>query len=618
MLMGPVFRAELLRTSRQKRYYFLRIIYGLLLLAIVWLGYERLRHFQQIIRTRDLSEFAATTFVGFAIVQLTTVLLLVPPVFGGAIADEKQRKTLHYIMASQLSSFEIVLDKVLGRSALLWVFVAIGLPIVSILSLSGGISAEMLIAAYGGTMSTVFFAVALTVLVSTWARRVRDAVMTSYLLLLFWMFVPPLVMLIGREIRPRLYDLVEPVNDWLVDLSPLGAYLRLSRVPGVVPAAPENELLRMVGLQLGAAALFLLLAIWRLRPIFRRQEETPARRTWFKRSEEKKPRAAKRRRWFDHPPCGDDPIAWKECYFAPVDRFTRLVLLPAIVVITLPLVLLTEVDGRMSSVFRDMSRDLVASFRHPYSEFLRAIQIDVGWYVGFWLLAVAGAAASSVTLERETDTWVSLTASPLTGWEILRGKLLGAIWNQRGFAAVLIFLWLLGLGTGTVNPLGLLASILAVGVLTWFVAAVGAYFSLKHFSTTRALASTLLVLAVCNGYPLFLLLYFSSGLNWNASLTVLGIMPGLASWSLALPRSPGSAWATIWHYPVEWLQYPMLPYLVFGGYAAAAAVMTLWIALRFDRWLDRPPLSGPSVLDEILVSKSRAEPEQEREKVAVG
>ena len=108
MLMGPVFRAKMLRTSRQKRYYFLRVVYGLLLLAIVSIGYERLRHFHAIVRTRDLSALAAETFVGLAIVRLTTVLLLVPPIFGGAVADEKQRKTLRYIMASQLSRFETI------------------------------------------------------------------------------------------------------------------------------------------------------------------------------------------------------------------------------------------------------------------------------------------------------------------------------------------------------------------------------------------------------------------------------------------------------------------------------------------------------------------------------
>ena len=168
MLMGPVFRAELLRTARQRRYYVLRLVYGLLLLLLVWTGYERMRWDQPVISLADVAAFAAETFIAFAIVQLITVLLLVPPVFGGAIADEKQRKTLHYLMASQLSSGEIILDKVLGRSAHLAVFVAIGLPVVSMLGLFGGISAEYVVVAYVGTFSTVAFAVALTVLVSTW------------------------------------------------------------------------------------------------------------------------------------------------------------------------------------------------------------------------------------------------------------------------------------------------------------------------------------------------------------------------------------------------------------------------------------------------------------------
>ena len=282
MLMGPVFRAELLRTSRQKRYYFLRIAYGLLLLAFVWAGYDDLVRNRQVISHAELSSFASQIFLAFGIVQLTVVLLLVPPVFGGSIADEKQRKTLHYIMASDLSSGEIILDKVLGRGSLLALFVAIGLPIVCMLGLFGGISAESVIVAYGGTFSNALFAVALTVLVFDLARRVRDAVMTSYLLLLFWMFVPPLILVMGKGIRPWLYFVVEPINDWLVDLSPLGASIRLGGMPGVPPVPPEDQFVWMLGLQLGGAALFLLLAIWRLRPIFRRQEETRPRRKWFR------------------------------------------------------------------------------------------------------------------------------------------------------------------------------------------------------------------------------------------------------------------------------------------------------------------------------------------------
>ena len=43
------------------------------------------------------------------------MLVLTPALVAGVIADEKQRKTLHYLMASRLNSAEIVLGKLLVR-----------------------------------------------------------------------------------------------------------------------------------------------------------------------------------------------------------------------------------------------------------------------------------------------------------------------------------------------------------------------------------------------------------------------------------------------------------------------------------------------------------------------
>ena len=163
--------------------------------------------------------------------------------------------------------------------------------------------------------------------------------------------------------------------------------------------------------------------------------------------------------------------------------------------------------------------------------------------------------------------------------------------------------------------MAVLASILAVGLLTWFVAALGAYVSLKHFSTTRALTATLVALAIFNGYPLFLVLWFRGELHWHSSFAVLGIMPALAAWCLALPNATVPAWKGIWNEPAEWLDYAALPPLVLMGYAAGAAALTYWIARRFDRWLDRPPVSGPSRPEEVPVSVPK--PEHEAEKVAV-
>src|SRR5206468_4640245 len=140
---------------------------GLVLLFIIWIGYEEATAGTATITIADAARYAENSFIRFAIIQLITILLMIPALFGGAIADEKQRKTLHYLMASRLSSFEIVVDKVLGRVPHLAVFLGLGLPIVSLLSLFGGLPPESVAIAYVGTISTASFAVALTVLVST-------------------------------------------------------------------------------------------------------------------------------------------------------------------------------------------------------------------------------------------------------------------------------------------------------------------------------------------------------------------------------------------------------------------------------------------------------------------
>ena len=130
-------------------------------------------------------------------------------------------------------------------------------------------------------------------------------------------------------------------------------------------------------------------------------------------------------------------------------------------------------------------------------------------YIGLWLLAVAGASASGVTVEREQDTWDSLISTPLTGWEILRGKAVGAIWGLRGFGGLFSLFWLVGLAAGAVHPLGLLLALLVVGLLTWFVVALGTYASLTARTTSRALTATIAILLFLNFgylavlYPIF-------------------------------------------------------------------------------------------------------------------
>jgi len=161
MLLGPVFRAELIRTARRRHYYFLRVVYGFALLLLFWVNFQSLqtttawRGGRPLIE--DFAAFAFSTFVWFMGVQLATILILVPALFGGVIADEKQRKVMHYLMASRLSSGEIVLDKLAARLLHVGVFILLGLPVLSLLTLFGGVAWEYVLAAYLATCSITFF-----------------------------------------------------------------------------------------------------------------------------------------------------------------------------------------------------------------------------------------------------------------------------------------------------------------------------------------------------------------------------------------------------------------------------------------------------------------------------
>ena len=179
--LGPVMRYELITTSRRKRDYFLRVIYGLLLLNQLWMLFRVWEVQHQAGGTLDeIQAFAEDSFIRFAGVQGLCLLLLIPALVAGIISDEYQRKTLHYLLASRLSSFEIVMGKLGARLVHVVAFVALGLPIVSLLVLYGGLNPVNIFYVYMGTTTLVLFTAGLSILISILARRPRDAILATY------------------------------------------------------------------------------------------------------------------------------------------------------------------------------------------------------------------------------------------------------------------------------------------------------------------------------------------------------------------------------------------------------------------------------------------------------
>jgi len=597
MILGPVFRAELVRTARRTRYYFMRMFYGLALLLLIWSRYGHLLAMQQPFRgtnqmrqllLSELAVFAIQTFLLFLTVQLLTLLVLIPALFGGVITDEKERKTIHYLMASRLSSGEIVLDKVLARMLHVSVFVLLGLPILCSLSLFGGIPWQYIAGGYVATLSTVFFAASLSTLVSTLARRVRQGVLISYLLVFIWLVVPSILDPICQILYPRFHVWFSPINAWFQASSPLVLWVGNAYWAAGISSARAMALfeafLWLVGLQTTAGLLFLLVAMQQLRPAFRRQETGNRRVTWFVRT-------PRRTRWLRRPECGSDAMLWKECHFAKTDVFTKLFVLPSTVLLTIFLIFASGIDESFWHALKELYSNgytggLVA--RNQLNQTLRLISPV---YIGLWLLAVAGASASSLGVERDEDTWVSLTSTPLSGWEILRGKMVGAVWGLRGFGGLLLSVWGGGLLIGALHPLGLVFGLLMVALFTWGVAALGTYTSLKARSTSRALSTTLVILILINGGFLILvdpLLRILGDPHVLRQYLNLSCTPYLTSLTLAsfdtfqsLRETSGPP------VPSDWT-IPAVASILVLAHITAASLLTIRANRQFDVVSDRP------------------------------
>src|SRR5262249_49405705 len=147
---------------------------------------------------------------------------------------EHQRKTLHYLLASRLSSLEIVLGKLGARLLHVGTFVALGLPVVSLVALYGGLDPWRVLSIYSGTFSTVLFVGGLSIFISVLARRPRDAILAAYALEAVWLLGPPATGDIARYLDGPL-GWVWPITVLLILTNPLIILERMTNGYGYWP-----------------------------------------------------------------------------------------------------------------------------------------------------------------------------------------------------------------------------------------------------------------------------------------------------------------------------------------------------------------------------------------------
>lgn len=536
-MFGPVFFYDAVRTGRSRFTFVLRFLYvGVLALLmggmyVSWLddmNYFTSTRGAQSVPTAKLAGFAYTFFQVFAVVQYLVTAVLTPVYVAGAIAVEKERKTLEFLLATDLRNREIVFGKVASRVLNLLAFVFAGLPVVALLQLFGGIDPNELLGAFAATVITVFGLSALSIWLSVMMKKPRDAIMLAYLLIAAYVFLSFLIAIL---------PLVPPPTGgsfwWQDDVKLLGytfnaadftlafgngnpglgvlkvELAKTGRGGGPPIGKPADEVVfDFAVFWLLATAFFLAWSIFRVRSVTLAQAYGPV----------KQPRGAKARAARRHPDVGDNPVLWKEVF---VDSGGGRGWLWKVINVLIVVLIFVWLPFIAYFAFLDpWSRQQTYSLSERWDSYARGMngwtKAVVGAFTTLLFFAAAIRGAGAVSGEKDKDTWISLISTPMGADRILWGKWWGCLLSLRRSFFVLLCVYAVGMMTGAVHPLVVPVTLAATAVCTSAFAWIGLYCSMRaknglnatiqaFFATVFFAGGFWVALGCCCGFPLGLM-----------------------------------------------------------------------------------------------------------------
>src|SRR5579862_1726469 len=111
-IFGPILFYDLVRSSRRLRTYVIRFLYIVTLFFVLcmwylsWENQQSNRYGGRPTTVADVAQFTSTFFTFFVSIQMGLIVLLTPAYMAGSISDEKERKTMEFILATDLRSRE--------------------------------------------------------------------------------------------------------------------------------------------------------------------------------------------------------------------------------------------------------------------------------------------------------------------------------------------------------------------------------------------------------------------------------------------------------------------------------------------------------------------------------
>jgi ABC-type transport system involved in multi-copper enzyme maturation permease subunit len=482
VLTGPIFAKELRVSSRRRRNYVLRFFYILCLtvfVTMVWLsvvnysGNAVYRKAQmamagkQIVLTIVAFQFIATQVL--AVIMLST-----------AISDEIYHRTLGLLMTTSIDSLQIVTGKLLQLTLL----VGITLPILAVVRIFGGVPWDYLLSSLCVTLTAAFFAGSLSLLFSIHSRRAYAVILRTVFVLGCVYFVLPalaggivfgwLNRLSGVSGSAPLFEMI------LAHLNPMLGFWQMARnmsAPGT--ATPFHWPLHCV-IMLAVSGAIVAWSVRIVRRVALRQAtgqldlKSRASASASKTAKSVDPQsahAAQIKRVVGL------PVVWKELR-APFIR---------------------GVDNRNSYIGLGaaVAAQLITYILLAWQNSLHEGAIHAAYallFVTMGLIFNTIFSATSITTERESQSWLLLLTTPLGDWEILLGEAIAAF--RRGLAiwALLAAHVLLFVLVGYIHPIACFHLAILVLSTSCFAISLGLYFSSRLTHTSSAVIASFALL----------------------------------------------------------------------------------------------------------------------------
>jgi ABC-type transport system involved in multi-copper enzyme maturation permease subunit len=541
---GAIAGSELTRLARRGSPTVARLLVGLLLFVALFVTYlaafpRELSHLDTGGMQTKLSEFGQTFALVFLLVQAAVVLLLTPLFVAGAVVEETERRTLEFLLATDLDSREIILGKLWPRLLLVVGVVLVGWPVLAVTQVWGGVDIQFVSLASVVVLAEIWAVAGISTACAVGAPNLRKALVKSYAASALLLTLPICSCPFGTIAV-------------LAEAQSAASYFRPTPrpVPGATPAAPSPAaqlvaILLPVGLNL---LVQFAIGLWGIRRAcfkLRHARYFFACMPWQHRP---RPQA----RWERHPPVPEgSPLLWKELHLSgQTHRVARMLnLVPWVVWLFLcSVVMVVGVAAAVSGGLRDVYGTVNAMVRWGGIALVGLVCLVVGLH-----------AAGSVARERQQVTLADLLMVPHPRRDILRAKWWGSLAKARGIALGALAVPLVGVLAEGISYVAVVPLLLAACVFAAFAASFGLWLSVRSRTVQRATGLWLLLTAVWVGGTLLAAetayaerepSYFSRGrlraqsrdaapLVWDRALN-----PGLAWSQLTFRvRDPDAVWS---------------------------------------------------------------------------